>query len=63
MCITPEIFPMRGCKKMPAELTNSHGEHPKGADLNRWKQQVRMYGWLRQHSEEETAKARITLYY
>jgi hypothetical protein len=48
---------------MPAELTNSHGEHPKGADLNRWKQQVRMYGWLRQNSEEETAKARIKLYY
>ena len=57
LVLPPEIFPVRGCKKMSAELTNSQGEHPEGADLNDWKQQVRMYVGLRQNSED-TAEAR-----
>jgi hypothetical protein len=43
---------------MSAGLTNSHGEHPEGVDLNDGKQQVRIYRWIAQNSEEETAQGK-----
>jgi hypothetical protein len=40
---------------MSAVLTDSHGEHPKGADLKGWKQQVWMYVRTAAEFRQDTA--------